>query len=169
MEGKSEHFRDRSHFHGCADDDYQVDYSGIVLGQSVEEAVGKFFAKESDVWLNKQSVCEYPRIKRDSPSSHQAGEHHNGHHLPNQSGSISTLTCRWKRACVCAVAFRSCPGNSGKVILVVVLRLRRLHHLGPQFGICGNLQWPMSHGIESVARAQCRQRLQCCRCFGCNL
>lgn len=49
------HLGDRGNFHGCADDDDQVDYGGIVLCKSVEEAVGKLFAKESDVGL-EQSV-----------------------------------------------------------------------------------------------------------------
>lgn len=58
---ESLHLRNRGHFHGCADDDYQVDYSGVVLCQSVEEAIGKLFAEESDVGLNRQSVCEHPQ------------------------------------------------------------------------------------------------------------
>ena len=106
-EGKEAlHLGDRGDFHRCANDDDQINYGGIVLCKSVEEAVGQLLAKESNVGLKQSVLRTLARTERNLPSSRQAEEHRSGHHLQNQSGSTLILTCRWICACACAVAFQ---------------------------------------------------------------
>ena len=60
---KDSHLGDRSDFHGCADDNDQVDYGSVVLCESIEEAAGKLFAKERNVGLDRSaSECSQRRV-----------------------------------------------------------------------------------------------------------
>lgn len=59
---KDLHLGDRGNLHGCANNDDQVDYGGIVLCKSVEEAVGKFLAEEGNVGLQSISMRMFTRM-----------------------------------------------------------------------------------------------------------
>lgn len=66
------HLGDGGDLHGCADHDDQVDYGGVVLCQSVEEAAGKLLAEESDVGL-QQSVMGASTRRQTRLYLHHAG------------------------------------------------------------------------------------------------
>lgn len=106
-EGKEAlHLGDRGDFHRCANDDDQINYSGIMLCESVEEAVRQLLTEESNVGLEQSVSRTLARTERNSLSSRQAEVHRSGHHLQSRSGSILILTCRWICACACVVAFQ---------------------------------------------------------------
>jgi hypothetical protein len=94
-EGKEEglHLRDRGNFHRCADDDDQIDYGGVVLCESVEEAAGKLLAEESNIGLHISVLKHLQESGLVSPSSHQVAEHHSVRRLQSRSDSTSILTC----------------------------------------------------------------------------
>ena len=100
------HFGDRGDFHGCADDDYQVDYGGVVLCEAIEKAAGKLLAKERDVGLGTLVWVYSRETDLNSPSSRQAEGHRSVHHLQSRSGLILTWTCHWTYAYVYEVVYR---------------------------------------------------------------